>query len=99
MDELDFSYECPEPGRITVRVDPNHWSREVKVVNELEKALKERIPFEYSIADEPEVQTLGGHARGIMCVQMTISPKIDVDEAVHQLQANGFTDEFRPLID
>jgi hypothetical protein len=97
-EKLEFWYYPFPSKKMYVGVNPHCLTKSVSLILKLLEDLKAKIPFEYTIADEPVFHILGGERKGIVSVDMTIAFTIDDDEAKKLLCANGFAEGAKEVI-
>lgn len=90
---LEFSASKSVRRRVTVGVNiTNNYDRDLATYIELDKTLRAKIPFEFTVAEGPKVEILAGDThRGKAQIVMVIGHEMDDAAAIEKLEVAGFT--------
>ena len=94
--KLEFSFaQKPKNGCVSIAVNSHYYTKTIPFALELEKKLKEVIPFSFEQKGETNLNILGGQrVKGMLSVEMDISYKISDEEALTLLKGKGFSEGF-----
>lgn len=100
--ELEFRYSKYDTGRGHLKVGVNarcRYDKSLAFIKQLAADLLAAIPFSFTIVGEPEVRILGGlRVKGMMSVEMIISPSVGYEDAIAQLQQKWFSEGFEVVL-
>ena len=86
-------------GSIHIQASSSTTSRSIKLAQQLEAAIENRVPFRYVRRGEPKIQILWDPtSEGFLAVELDIAPPTRMREqiAIQQLQEADFIEGFYP---
>lgn len=93
--EFTLRYSVYGESGLKLGIFPNHYSKTVKVILDLQARLRKVVPFKFRTMKhgEPAVVVMGGRShRGVLALEMTIEPTfLTQADAIEKLRAAGFT--------